>query len=373
MAGHGEPQVTAGAREQHRTPRREPGHGDLPGHGQDPVGVQRAGQQRAGFGQHPDPGPPGPFQLGQPGPLERRGHLVRQLLQPPDLAVGEPPGTGGRDRQHPGHLAVHHERHGRDGRRGTQPRGRAEPAGRAHAQIPVLVRDQGISTVGGRDEPRRRHALVQQDVIPGLSRRVVGRRVVRRRGARRPGVWGCAPRCAAGDVPGPGRHHGLQRPRVGPGRRCPARGAGKTHPEPDGLGVGPVADPPGGRQGGGQQQAAPAGALGGNGVVGCGAGHHPGRVTVPDHDFHRARGELAGDLDLGARVHHGVGHQLAGQQDRVIDQAAVRLGAGRSVQPGTQRIAHELAGRRDGRRLRQVRRARDEVLASLHVPSWIPR
>ncbi len=87
VAGHGEPQVTAGTGQQHRAPRREPGHGDLPGHGQDPVGVQRAGQQRAGFGQHPDPGPPGPFQLGQPGPFQRRGHLVRQLLQPPDLAV----------------------------------------------------------------------------------------------------------------------------------------------------------------------------------------------------------------------------------------------------------------------------------------------
>ena len=95
---HGEPQVTAGTGEQDRAPGRQPGHGDPPGHGQDPVLVQRAGQQRAGFGEHPDPGAPGALQLGQPGAFQRRPHLVGQLLQPLDVAARRT-GPAGRPRR----------------------------------------------------------------------------------------------------------------------------------------------------------------------------------------------------------------------------------------------------------------------------------
>ena len=141
---------------------------------------------------------------------------------------------------------------------------------------------------------------------------------------------------------------------------------GELEPEPDRLAAAPVGNPPRGRQRGGQQQAAATGAFGRARLAFGRLGDQPRRVPVADDHLDRAVGQPARNLHRRARVHHGVGDQLAGQQDRVVDQP-VPIGCRTGHQPRLERLAHKPPRGGSGRRLRLVRRARDEIVWS-HAP-----
>jgi len=133
-----------------------------------------------------------------------------------------------------------------------------------------------------------------------------------------------------------------------------------------------VALPPGGRQRGGQQQAAATTCVAGAGVVGGGAGHH--RAGGSRTKTQRLPRECS-HLGLGWPRHHGSCEKFAVSAGprRRTEQPPAAASAPCPVPGGparSQRVAHELAGSRNGRRLRQVRRDRDDgVLGPLTMHS----
>jgi hypothetical protein len=135
--------------------------------------------------------------------------------------------------------------------------------------------------------------------------------------------------------------------------------------EPDRFAGAPVGDAPRRGERGGQQQAPAAGALGGDQPMVWHLGDLPVRVAVADHDLDGAVGQPAGHLDRRARVYHGVGHQLAGQQHRIIQEPVRVPGAGHL--PRLQRVADKTSGRGGRLRLGLVCRGCDENVRS-HAP-----
>ena len=127
-----------------------------------PVPARPAGPVRA-------PGPSGPPAAAAAGPRPPRTVRGGQPRRPGSRSPGHPPSMA-RSRRTARYAAT---------RPGQARCLRARPDA-------VLVRDQGIRAVGGRDVPRRRHALVQQRVIPGRSRRVVERHGAGRHRTGRP-------------------------------------------------------------------------------------------------------------------------------------------------------------------------------------------
>jgi hypothetical protein len=89
-----------------------------------------------------------------------------------------------------------------------------------------------------------------------------------------------------------------------------------------------------------------------------------------DGHLYLMSGEPAGDVEGGAGVHDGVGDELAGEQDRVVEEA-VGVGGARGEIPGAQGVPNEPACLRGRCRHWLVGSAGGEVLRFPHVSSLL--